>query len=124
MLLCVLFGLQLQTKKSHEARRRRINDGQTHILSALHWHIILLSLGDLFATTPSKITEEKLSSQQLRLQNTAFIIISISSLFQPAQGASTHYTQKYTMPRNQGTSRKGKPKKEMRSAGFGKALQR
>mmetsp|Transcript_22239 Transcript_22239/g.53868 ORF Transcript_22239/g.53868 Transcript_22239/m.53868 type:complete len:756 (-) Transcript_22239:121-2388(-) len=28
------------------------------------------------------------------------------------------------MPRNQGTSRKGKPKKEMRSAGFGKALQR
>jgi hypothetical protein len=30
----------------------------------------------------------------------------------------------HTMPRNQGTSRKGKPKKEMRSAGFGKALQR
>ena len=29
-----------------------------------------------------------------------------------------------TMPRNQGTSRKGKPKKEMRSAGFGNALQR
>ncbi len=28
------------------------------------------------------------------------------------------------MPRNQGTSRKGKPKKEMRAAGFGKALQR
>lgn len=28
------------------------------------------------------------------------------------------------MPRNQGTSRKGKPKKEMRTAGFGKALQR
>jgi len=28
------------------------------------------------------------------------------------------------MPRNQGTSRKGKPKKDMRSAGFGKALQR
>jgi len=28
------------------------------------------------------------------------------------------------MPRNKGTSRKGKPKKEMRSAGFGKALQR
>lgn len=28
------------------------------------------------------------------------------------------------MPRNRGTSRKGKPKKEMRSAGFGKALER
>eukprot|EP00956_Cyclotella_meneghiniana_P014207 scaffold21196_cov72-Cyclotella_meneghiniana.AAC.2 len=28
------------------------------------------------------------------------------------------------MPRNQGTSRKGKPKKEMRAAGLGKALQR
>lgn len=28
------------------------------------------------------------------------------------------------MPSNRGTSRKGKPKKEMRSAGFGKALQR
>ena len=28
------------------------------------------------------------------------------------------------MPRNQGTSRKGKPKKDMRAAGFGKALQR
>jgi len=28
------------------------------------------------------------------------------------------------MPRSQGTSRKGKPKKDMRAAGFGKALQR
>mmetsp|Transcript_14429 Transcript_14429/g.29392 ORF Transcript_14429/g.29392 Transcript_14429/m.29392 type:complete len:733 (-) Transcript_14429:107-2305(-) len=28
------------------------------------------------------------------------------------------------MPRNQGTSRKGKPKKEMRAAGFGRALER
>ena len=33
-------------------------------------------------------------------------------------------TENKIMPRNQGTSRKGKPKKEMRSAGFGKALQR
>ena len=31
---------------------------------------------------------------------------------------------KHSMPRNRGTSRKGKPKKEMRSAGFGKALER
>ena len=29
-----------------------------------------------------------------------------------------------TMPRNRDTSRKGKPTKEMKSAGFGKTLQR